>query len=134
MAENLVTGSIQAPGFSGLDIQDASVQLSSGFALEAFNCVIDQYGRVGARKGWTKVNSSAASTGNFRAIYELVKDDGNTVIYDGEDCLIARRGLELTILFNKLDKPTVQTVQPTTDQTVQPNFFDKLLLLESENL
>lgn len=80
MAEQLLTGSIAAPGFFGLNTQDSSVQLSSGFALEAFNCVIDQYGRIGARKGWTKVNSTAASTGNFRAIYEVVKDDGNTVL------------------------------------------------------
>ena len=80
MAEQLLTGSIAAPGFYGLNTQDSSIQLSSGFALEAFNCVIDQYGRIGARKGWTKVNTSAASTGNFRAIYELVKDDGNVVI------------------------------------------------------
>ena len=80
MAEQLLTGSIAAPGFFGLNTQDSSIQLSSGFALEAFNCVIDQYGRIGARKGWSKVNTSAASTGNFRAIYELVKDDGNIVL------------------------------------------------------
>jgi hypothetical protein len=80
MAEQLLTGSIAAPGFFGLNTQDSSVQLSSGFALEAFNCVIDQYGRIGARKGWTKVNTSAASTGDFRAIFEVVKDDGNTVL------------------------------------------------------
>jgi hypothetical protein len=80
MAEQLLTGSIAAPGFYGLNTQDSSIQLSSGFALEAFNCVIDQYGRVGSRKGWVKVNTSAASTGNFRAIYELVKDDGNVVL------------------------------------------------------
>ena len=80
MAEQLLTGSIAAPGFFGLNTQDSSVQLSSGFALEAFNCVIDQYGRIGARKGWTKVNTTAASTGNFRAIYEVVKDDGNAVL------------------------------------------------------
>jgi hypothetical protein len=80
MAEQLLTGSIAAPGFFGLNTQDSSVQLSSGFALEAFNCVIDQYGRIGARKGWTKVNTTAASTGNFRAIYEVVKDDGNDVL------------------------------------------------------
>ncbi len=80
MAEQLLTGSIAAPGFFGLNTQDSSIQLSSGFALEAFNCVIDQYGRIGARKGWTPVNTSAASTGDFRAIYEVVKDDGNTVL------------------------------------------------------
>jgi hypothetical protein len=80
MAENLITGSIQAPGFSGLDIQDASVQLSSGFALEAFNCVIDKYGRIGARKGWTAVNSTPiTSTPVVKTIFELVKGDGNVV-------------------------------------------------------
>ena len=80
MAEQLLTGSIAAPGFYGLNTQDSSVQLNSGFALEANNCVIDKYGRVGARKGWTKVNTSAASTGHFRSIYELVKADGNVVL------------------------------------------------------
>ena len=80
MAEQITTGTIAAPGFFGLNTQDSSIQLSSGFALEANNCVIDKYGRVGARKGWTKVNSTAASTGSFRAIYEVFKDDGNVVL------------------------------------------------------
>jgi hypothetical protein len=80
MAEQLTTGTIAAPGFYGLNTQDSSIQLSSGFALEANNCVIDRYGRIGARKGWTKVNSTAASTGSFRAIYEVVKDDGSVVL------------------------------------------------------
>jgi hypothetical protein len=80
MAEQITTGTIAAPGFFGLNTQDSSIQLSSGFALEANNCVIDRYGRIGARKGWTKVNSTAASTGSFRAIYEVFKDDGNVVL------------------------------------------------------
>jgi hypothetical protein len=77
MAENLVTGAIQAPGFSGLNVQDSSVQLTSGYALEAFNCVIDKYGRIGARKGWTKVNPTAFNSGAVRTIFEFVKADGN---------------------------------------------------------
>lgn len=97
MAEALLTGSIQAPGFSGLDIQDASVQLTSGYALEAFNCVIDKYGRIGARKGWTKVNTTAiASTPAVRTVFEFVKSDGNVVfsaagnkIYTGTTTLTA---------------------------------------------
>jgi hypothetical protein len=80
MAEQFLTGSIAAPGFYGLNSQDSSVQLNAGFALQAYNCVIDKFGRIGSRKGWTKVNTSAASTGSFRAIYELVKDDGNVVL------------------------------------------------------
>jgi hypothetical protein len=81
MAEQLLTGSIAAPGFYGLNTQDSSVQLDSGFALEANNCVIDKYGRIGARQGWTPVNAARlASQGNFRAIYEVFKDDGNAVL------------------------------------------------------
>jgi hypothetical protein len=77
MAEQLLTGSIAAPGFYGLNTQDSSVQLASGFALEANNCVIDQYGRIGARKGWTKVNSTAFNSGSVRTVHEFVKSDGN---------------------------------------------------------
>ena len=97
MAEQILTGSIAAPGFYGLNTQDSSVQLSSGFALEANNCVIDKYGRIGARKGWTPVNATAASTGDFKAIYELVKDDGievisaaNNKLYTGTNTLTER--------------------------------------------
>jgi hypothetical protein len=97
MAEQLLTGSIQAPGFSGLDIQDASVQLTSGYALEAFNCVIDKYGRIGARKGWTKVNTTAiASSPAVKTVFEFVKSDGNVVfscagnkVYTGTTTLTA---------------------------------------------
>jgi hypothetical protein len=97
MAEQLVTGSIQAPGFSGLNVQDASIQLSSGYALEAFNCVIDKYGRIGARKGWTKVNTTAiASAPAVKTVFEFVKADGNVVfsaagnkIYTGTTTLTA---------------------------------------------
>lgn len=78
MAEQLVTGSIAAPGFYGLNTQDSSIQLSSGFALEAYNCVIDKYGRVGARKGWTKVNPTILGAGGkVRTIFEFIKSDNN---------------------------------------------------------
>ena len=58
MASPSQTASIAAPGFFGLNIQESAVSLSSGFALEANNCVIDRYGRIGARRGWTPVNSA----------------------------------------------------------------------------
>lgn len=45
--------SVVAPGFSGLNTQDSSVSLPNSFSLAADNCVIDKYGRLGARRGWT---------------------------------------------------------------------------------
>lgn len=78
MAEQSLTGSIAAPGFYGLNTQDSSIQLNSGFALQAYNCVIDKYGRIGARHGWNKVNSTMfGAGGNVRSIFEFVKADGN---------------------------------------------------------
>jgi len=81
MAQQIQTFSITAPGFYGLNTQDSSLDLASGFALTAVNCVIDQYGRVGARKGWTKVNSALntdLSTNNITAIGELITNDGTS--------------------------------------------------------
>lgn len=77
MAEQLITGSIAAPGFFGLNTQDSSVQLSEGFALEANNCVVDQYGRIGSRKGWTPINSTSFNGGKVRTVFEFVKADNN---------------------------------------------------------
>jgi hypothetical protein len=77
----ILTASIGAPGFLGLNLQESSVQLSSGYALVAQNCVIDRYGRIGARKGWTAVNSTVNTdlgAGNpVEFIFEMV-DNGNT--------------------------------------------------------
>lgn len=81
MAQQLQVFSITAPGFYGLNTQDSSLDLSSGFALVANNCIIDQYGRVGARKGWAKAHSStpaALGSNPIKTIAELVDKDGTT--------------------------------------------------------
>lgn len=52
MSKPLVSASVAAPGFFGLNTQESSVTLEDGFALEATNCIIDKYGRLGARKGY----------------------------------------------------------------------------------
>lgn len=51
MSDTLQSQAISAPGFKGLNSQDASSDLPEGFALTATNCVIDKYGRIGSRKG-----------------------------------------------------------------------------------
>lgn len=78
MSQPIQTFSITAPGFMGLNTQDSSLDLSSGFALVANNCVIDQYGRVGARKGWTPQHTTLAALGtaDVEAIGQVVTDAG----------------------------------------------------------
>jgi len=58
MASPLQSASIAAPGFFGLNTQESGITLESGFALQATNCVIDKFGRLGARKGWTFLDES----------------------------------------------------------------------------
>jgi len=87
----LNTGSISAPGFLGLNTQDSSVQLSSGFALTANNCVIDQYGRIGSRRGWTPVNTTVntdlGSANPVQFLFEMVKTGGNILLSAGNNKL-----------------------------------------------
>jgi hypothetical protein len=83
MSQALQVYSITAPGFYGLNTQDSSLDLASGFALTANNAVIDQYGRVGARKGWTALNSSIPANlgaNDIKAIAELIDRDGTSYV------------------------------------------------------
>lgn len=79
MAKLLQTQAISAPGFLGLNTQDSSLDLASGFALIAKNCVIDKYGRIGARKGWVPEHSTSEALGSspITAIGELLTDAGD---------------------------------------------------------
>lgn len=90
MAQNLQVFSISAPGFYGLNTQDSPLDLSAGFALNATNCIIDQYGRIGSRKGYSKVNASSGALGAYdvQALHELIQSDGtSTVLFAGNNKL-----------------------------------------------
>lgn len=89
MASPVQAASIAAPGFFGLNIQESSIALSSGFALEAYNCIIDRYGRIGARRGWTPVNttinSDLGSANPVEFMFEMVDAGGNVLISAGNN-------------------------------------------------
>jgi hypothetical protein len=90
MAQAIQTFSISAPGFYGLNTQDSPLDLAAGFALTATNCVIDQYGRIGSRKGYTRLNSTTGNLGSndVGVIHELVQTDGTlTVLFAGNNKL-----------------------------------------------
>jgi len=53
---NLESVSLLAPGFLGLNTQDSQVGLSSGYATQADNIVIDRGGRMTSRKGHKLLN------------------------------------------------------------------------------
>jgi hypothetical protein len=95
MSQPLQTSSVSAPGFFGLNTQDSPTDLASGFALVATNCIIDRYGRIGSRKGWSRVNSSSGNLGanDVGVIHELVQSDGTlTVLFSGNNKLFKLDG------------------------------------------
>jgi len=90
--------------------------LNQGFALVATNAVIDQYGRIGSRQGWSRVNAAVGNLGanNVGVIHELVQSDGTLTIVGVIHELVQSDGT-LTILFSgnnklfKLDSSNVVT-------------------------
>jgi hypothetical protein len=101
MSQQLERFSISAPGFYGLNTQDSPLDLAAGFSLVATNCILDQYGRMGARKGWTKVNSSTGTLGanDVGVIHELVQTDGSvTTLLAGNSKVFTLGGGTLTEL------------------------------------
>lgn len=101
MSQATRTYSITAPGFMGLNTQDASVDLDPKFALEANNCVIDKFGRIGSRKGWTPANDSSVDLGSadIEAIGELIDSTGaRTIVAAGNNKLFKLVGTTLTTL------------------------------------
>ena len=91
MASPLQTSSVSSPGFYGLNTQESSVTLASGFSSKAQNCVIDKYGRIGARRGWTPVNTSVNTdlgSGNaVEFLFEVVDGGSNQLLSAGNNKL-----------------------------------------------
>lgn len=72
----LQSTTITSPGYFGLNTQDSGVDMSSSFALIARNAVIDRYGRIGARKGWSYSTTSGGTSSAPEVISEFDNHDG----------------------------------------------------------
>ena len=75
--KQLVSSSIAAPGFYGLNTQESSITLSSGYALQADNCVIDSEGRLGARKGFVYQTTSGGNSSSLVGMHDFVGSTGH---------------------------------------------------------
>lgn len=123
MSQQIQTFSITAPGFYGLNTQDSSLDLASGFALVANNCVIDKYGRIGARKGWTPKNSSSGNLGSndVKVISQLLTEAAaNYTIVAGNNKLFKLGSAVLTELTYG-GGGTAPTITDSNWQAVQLN-------------
>ena len=78
MVAPLRTTSITAPAFFGLNTMDSEVTLDPKFARKAENCIIDEGGRVGTRKGWQYLaQTDPESTINLKGMHRFVDINGD---------------------------------------------------------
>ena len=105
MAKELVTASLVAPAFLGLNTQESSLSNDPSFALDANNCVIDEFGRLGAREGW---------------FYRTTGSDGINLL--GMHPFLDVAGVNTFISWNattfKKGFGTLTTITPTTTDTI----------------
>ena len=114
-----------SPGFLGLNKEREQSILTPEWATEAQNCVIDEAGRLAARKGITVLTTSAASgTPTMDVVHEYVKSDSTTSI-------IAAGGNALWESSDDGASWTARTgaLSPTDDNAQFANFNNKVICL-----
>ena len=124
MSQQIQTYSISAPALYGLNTQDSPLDLAAGFALVATNCIIDQYGRMGSRKGWSRVNSSSGNLGanDVTVIHELVQADGTlTVLFAGNNKLFKLDGSNAVVELTYGGGGTAPTITASNWQCASLN-------------
>lgn len=105
MSKPLQSASIAAPGFFGLNTQESSVTLQDGFALVADNCIIDRFGRLGARKGWRYLTSGSTGV-DLVGMHRFVDITGSETIISWSD----------TAFYTGVG--TLTEITPTTDNSI----------------
>ena len=120
--------SVVAPGFFGLNTQDSSVTLSTNFALTADNCIIDKYGRLGSRKGWTMQTTSGSSElsgSSVDFLMEHVNADGSTVVLSGGNNKVFSGGVGAVLTDIT---PSLYTI--TDDNWKGASLYDHALIVQ----
>lgn len=124
MSKALQTASVAAPGFFGLNTQDSPLDLASGFALVATNCIIDQFGRIGSRKGFSRLNTASGNLGanDIGVIHELVQTDGTlTVLFAGNNKLFKLDGSNAVVELTYGGGGTAPTITASNWSTASLN-------------
>ena len=112
MSKQLETYSVSAPGFFGLNTQESGVTLNPGYAVQANNCIIDKFGRLGSRKGRALRTSSLDS----------VEDDNVGIGLNGTHMFIDLAGVKTFLSWNDTEFfkgfGSLTTLTPTTPDTI----------------
>ena len=83
MAQQLQSITITAPGFAGINTQDAPLAQEPSFAAVADNCVIDKEGRIASRKGYNVLttNDVLGTSDGIESMGEFVANDGDKIFF-----------------------------------------------------
>jgi len=130
MAKPLQSIAIQAPAFFGLNTQDSPTSLTEQFALVADNCVIDQFGRIGARKGWEYVTETNPIS--LVHISEYIKPDtttevisaSSTAIYKGTTTLTDITPTSYTVQTGEFEGTTLNGIHYLFEEGQDPIYYD----------
>lgn len=101
MAGSLKAISNATLGFLGLNTQESGITLEGGYATKATNCIIDKYGRLGSRRGWTFVTTTPdglGTTNYLESLFEFVDSamsstflsGGNGKLFSGTTTLVEK--------------------------------------------
>lgn len=139
MAKPLQTVTIQAPAFFGLNTQDSPTALNEQFALVADNCVIDQFGRVGARKGWKYITDT--NSDSLVHVSEYVKADTSsevisssaTAVYKGTTTLTDITPSGYTVGTGKFRSATLNNVHYLFQDGEDPLYYDGITCAKIED-
>ena len=125
MPQQLQNISIAAPAFKGLNTQDSPLTSDPSFAAVADNCVIDQYGRIGARKGFDVITTDATPLGSteIESIGFFEDDAGNEEVFSAANNKIFKGTTTLTDVT-----PAAYTI--TTNNWKMVNFNDRMYFFQ----
>ena len=121
MPSQLQSITLQAPGFRGINTQASATSLSPEWALLANNAVFDGSSRIAARKGFSKLTTSAiAGTPDVSQIAVFEESDGSSTVISAANNKLYSGTTTLTDIT-----PTTGSV--TADNWKFQNFNNKII-------
>ena len=126
MAQDRQNITIAAPAFRGLNTQDSPLSLDASFASIADNCIIDQYGRIGSRKGFTAVTTSTTPIDGSNGI-EVIKEYIDPV---GANVVISAGNNKIFTGTTTLTDATPAAYTITANNWKMVNFNDHLYMFQ----
>jgi hypothetical protein len=131
MAQRLQNITVQAPGFAGINSQDSPVSIDQSFAATASNCIIDEYGRIGARKGYKEVSTDSStatllgSSRGIEALHESLDHSGDKVVFSAGNLKIFSGTTQLTDLTTPISYTPTANNWKIVDFNNHTYFFQK---------